>query len=34
MRQLTTDYEMDDNPIIAYMQTLLEGIMVKATRVY
>ena len=34
MRQLATDYEMDDNPIIANMQTLLEGIVVKAASVY
>lgn len=34
MRQLARDYEMDDNPIIANMQTLLEGIVVKAASVY
>ena len=34
MQQLVTDYEMDDNPIIINIQTLLEGLVTKTVYVY
>lgn len=34
MSQLAADYNMEGNPIIANMQTLLEGIVVKSANVY